>query len=136
MKLLYNHVASFHYTATEQTDIGPDLDDAKKTGETGEALLVKVCTEPGDDLDTVDRAVEEITDVSTQFGGIDRVILFPWAHLSDDLADPTTAQDLLDALADRTAAAGYDPLPVPFGWYKEWDLRSKGHPMSVLTRAI
>lgn len=136
MKLLFNHVASFQYTATEQTDVGRDLDEAETTGETDEALLLKVCAEPGDDAATVTDAVAEISDVSNQLGGIDRIVLFPWAHLSDDLADPDTAQALLDALTDETDAASYDPLQVPFGWYKKLELHSRGHPLSVLPRAL
>ncbi|MDY6777333.1 MAG: threonyl-tRNA synthetase editing domain-containing protein, partial [Candidatus Nanohaloarchaea archaeon] len=69
-------------------------------------------------------------------GGVERVVIFPWAHLADELADPGMARDLLDAFGQQVAGAGYETVQVPFGWYKEWELESKGHPMSVLSRSV
>lgn len=136
MILLFNHVSSFQYRAVEQTGVGRELDEDARAGETDEALLVKLSTERGDDEETVSRAVEEITDVATQLGGTDTVVLFPWAHLTEDLAAPETAQELLDLLTREVDAAGFESLSAPFGWYKEWELHSKGHPLSVLRRSV
>lgn len=135
MKLLLNHVARFSYEATEQTAVGPDLDADKRAGDTGEAVLVKVCTEPGDTSATVEQAVAEIQDVCTEIG-VETIVLFPWAHLSQDLADPDTARARLDELRSTLDAAGYAVQAIPFGWYKTWELESKGHPMSVLSRSV
>jgi len=41
-------------------------------------------------------------------------------------------QEIEEALSEE----GFEILRVPFGWYKEWQLRSKGHPMSVLSREV
>lgn len=135
MKLLFNHVSRFAFRVTEQTQIGDPLDDAERTGETGEAVLVKVCSESGDDDAAVDRAVEEIRDVTGQVG-VETIVLFPWAHLSPDLAAPADARSRLAAIGTALEADGYAVLAVPFGWYKAWELESKGHPLSVLSRSV
>ncbi|MDY6776651.1 MAG: threonyl-tRNA synthetase editing domain-containing protein [Candidatus Nanohaloarchaea archaeon] len=135
MKLLLNHVSSFRYEVTERTDIGRDLEEGEETGETGEALLVKVCTEQGDSRGTVETAAEEVSDAARQIG-VDRVVLFPWAHLSSDLASPSTARELLEGLEEAMEEEGYEIVRVPFGWYKEFQLDSKGHPMSVRSKSL
>lgn len=135
MKLLFNHVARFRYQVTEQTAVGPELDANERASDIGEAVLVKVCTEPGDTEATVEQAVAEIQDVSTEIG-LERIVLFPWAHLSQDLADPGSARARLATLQSKLESAGYVVQAVPFGWYKSWELESKGHPMSVLSRSV
>jgi threonyl-tRNA synthetase len=135
MELLFNHVARFSYHVTEQTAVGPDLTEAQRSGETDEAVVVKVCTESGDSSETVERAIEEIEAVSAEIG-VETIVLFPWAHLSEDLAPPAIAIDRLTADQTCLEAARYSLLVVPFGWYKSWELESKGHPMSVLSRSV
>lgn len=135
MKLLLNHVARFAFEVTEQTAVGPELAANERSGGTGEALLVKVCTESGDSDATVEAAAAEIQDVCTEIG-VETIVLFPWAHLSRDLADPEAARARLSALGNELESAGYVVHSVPFGWYKSWELESKGHPMSVLSRSV
>lgn len=135
MQLLFNHVSRFAYAVTERTDIGGELDEADRTGETGEAMLVKVCTESGDAESTVESAAEEVRAVAGQVG-VETLVVLPWAHLSGDLAAPDPARARLEALNGTLEAAGYEVVAVPFGWYKTWELESKGHPMSVLSRSV
>ncbi|KXB05267.1 hypothetical protein AKJ51_05190 [candidate division MSBL1 archaeon SCGC-AAA382A20] len=135
MKLLFNHVSKFKYRATEKTKIGKGIGEDEKSGETEEALLIKICSESGDDDSTIERALEEIEDVSDQIG-VEIFVLFPWAHLSQDLASPETAEEMMEELKNRLESEGFEVLKAPFGWYKEWELESKGHPISVLSRAV
>lgn len=135
MKLLFNHVSRFAFHVTEQSDIGHPLADDERAGETGEAVLVKVCSEAADDEGAVDRAVEEIRDATGQVG-VGTVVLFPWAHLAQDLAGPADARRRLEAIGTALEADDFAVLAVPFGWYKAWELESKGHPLSVLSRSV
>ncbi|MDY6773600.1 MAG: threonyl-tRNA synthetase editing domain-containing protein [Candidatus Nanohaloarchaea archaeon] len=150
MKQLFNHVSRFRYRAVEETEMAEELEDERLeqheeqadegrsqeesqpalSEETGEALLVKICSEPGDEADD---AIPEIVDTASDLG-LDTVILFPWAHLSQDLMSPPEAKELLEDVERNLEERGYDVIRAPFGWYKEWELESKGHPMSVLSR--
>ncbi|MFW6449138.1 MAG: threonine--tRNA ligase, partial [Halobacteriota archaeon] len=58
-----------------------------------------------------------------------------YAHLSDDLAPPEVATRVLVEL-EATLEDEFDLLRAPFGWYKRFDLRCKGHPLSELSRHV
>lgn len=64
-----------------------------------------------------------------------RVALYPYAHLSSDLAPLKFAQKMLE-LAFSKVCGEYEAIKAPFGWYKSFSLRCKGHPMSELSRTI
>ncbi|MFB6152928.1 MAG: threonyl-tRNA synthetase editing domain-containing protein [Halodesulfurarchaeum sp.] len=135
MKLLFNHVSSFSYHTTEKSKVGKDLGEGQKEGSMDDALLVKICSEESDSQGVVTKTVEEIEDVAEDLGA-ERLILFPWAHLSKDLAPPEVSRNRVEDIGEELEESGYGVLQVPFGWYKEWELISKGHPMSVLSREV
>jgi threonyl-tRNA synthetase len=64
------------------------------------------------------------------------IVLYPYAHLSEDLAPPSKAIEILN----KVYAKLKETLPdiriekAPFGWYKEFLLHCYGHPMSELSR--
>lgn len=135
MKLLFNHVSSFSYRTTERAKVGKDLREEQKEGSMDDALLVKICSEESDSEGVVPKTVEEIEDVADDLG-VEKMILFPWAHLSKDLAPPEVSRNRVEDIGRKLEENGYEVLQVPFGWYKEWELSSKGHPMSVLSREV
>jgi threonyl-tRNA synthetase len=66
-----------------------------------------------------------------------RVMLYPYAHLSSDLAPPQTAVRALLAVGQGlTERTGLEVHRAPFGWYKSFTLSCKGHPLSELSRTI
>lgn len=135
MELLFNHLSEFRFQAIEKTKIGKDISEDEKFGTTKEAILVKICSESEDDESTIEKAVDEIVDVTQQLA-VNSLILFPWAHLSRDLSSPEKAIKIMDKLEKELEEEGFEVLKAPFGWYKEWELTSKGHPMSVLSRSV
>ncbi|HZD43330.1 MAG TPA: threonine--tRNA ligase, partial [Methanomicrobiales archaeon] len=67
----------------------------------------------------------------------DRVMLYPYAHLSSELASPDTAVAALKAIEEGLKASGdFTVKRAPFGWYKAFRLACKGHPLSELSRTI
>lgn len=66
----------------------------------------------------------------------ENIALFPFAHLSEDLATCEFAVSVLNKLDLRLESSDYDAVRAPFGWYKKSEFRSKGHPLSVLSRTI
>ncbi len=64
------------------------------------------------------------------------IVLYPYAHLSENLAPPSKAIEILNKLYSKLK----ETLPniriekAPFGWYKEFSLHCYGHPMSELSR--
>jgi threonyl-tRNA synthetase len=65
----------------------------------------------------------------------DKVVIYPYAHLSSDLASPKNAMEILHKLKEELEKIIEVKL-VPFGWYKTFTLKCKGHPLSELSRTI
>jgi threonyl-tRNA synthetase len=88
-----------------------------------------------DDPDgVVTNAVDELRDVAGQMG-TRRIVLYPYAHLSDDLGAPDVAKQVL-ADIETALADEFETLRAPFGWYKAFEVSCKGHPLSELSRHV
>ena len=74
-----------------------------------------------------------ITDIAGQVG-TKSVVLYPYAHLSKNLGTPEISVEILDTAAKKLK--GLDVTRAPFGYYKEFELKVKGHPLSELSREI
>ncbi len=137
MKLLLIHSDYIEYEAREETPVAED--EAALEGRLEEALTAFIAVEEGDEEDiesVVDGAFDEIVDVADELG-VEGVMVYPYAHLSQDLASPDAAVDALKRIANRLRDdAGYEVGRAPFGWYKAFEISCKGHPMSELSRVV
>ena len=103
-----------------------------------EALTVFCAVESIDEEDlegVVLQAIEEIKKTAGQVN-IDKILVYPYAHLSSDLLSPETAITVLNALKAGLEAEGFTVKRAPFGWYKSFKLSCKGHPLSELSKTI
>ncbi len=66
----------------------------------------------------------------------ERILVYPYAHLSPELAPPAKAMKLLPGLEAALRERGWDVSRAPFGHYKSFTLACKGHPLSELSREI
>jgi hypothetical protein len=65
-----------------------------------------------------------------------RVMIFPFAHLTSTLSSPEVALVVLKSLDAGLKDAGIQAKRAPFGWYKEYDIKSKGHPLAERSMVI
>ncbi|HLG36724.1 MAG TPA: threonine--tRNA ligase, partial [Nitrososphaera sp.] len=65
-----------------------------------------------------------------------RLLVYPYAHLSSDLAPPSAASGIVKAL--EQAAKGYlsEVYRAPFGWTKSFQIKVKGHPLAENAKVI
>ncbi|MEM1578142.1 MAG: threonine--tRNA ligase [Archaeoglobaceae archaeon] len=131
MKLLLIHADYIEYEVKEKTKIAEDFEDKGERVE--EVLVVFTSVEKGDGEETVKRAVGDIKDVANKVGA-KRILIYPYAHLSSNLADPEKAIEVLKLL--ESEIDGFEVKRAPFGWYKAFRLSCKGHPLSELSREI
>ncbi|MEM3395830.1 MAG: threonine--tRNA ligase [Thermoplasmata archaeon] len=137
MKVLLIHADWMEYRALEKTKMAEEIKEGKE-GRFEEVLVVFTSVESGDhaNLDNlVARASEEIVKVYNDVKA-ERILIYPYAHLSSDLAKGGDAVAVLDALAEKIAAMGIEVKRAPFGWYKEFNIKCKGHPLSELSKEI
>jgi threonyl-tRNA synthetase len=63
-------------------------------------------------------------------------MIYPYAHLSSELASPKQAREISIALGEAVEKTDLEVKRSPFGWYKAFKLSCKGHPLSELAREI
>ncbi len=138
MKLLLVHSDVIEYEATKPAGkFAEEIDDDQKTGRLEDALAVFIAVEKVDEASpeaAVSEAATEIRKVADQVK-TDRVMLYPYAHLSQNLSSPKAAKEIFVAL-EKAMADGFTVKRSPFGWYKRFELICKGHPLSELSREI
>jgi threonyl-tRNA synthetase len=101
-----------------------------------EALVILTAVEKGDENVSVivDKLVENVKDIAKQVNA-KNIVLYPYAHLSSELASPDIAVKILEE-AEKKLKKSFSVVRAPFGYYKEFELKVKGHPLSELSREI
>ncbi|MBI5227126.1 threonine--tRNA ligase [Candidatus Micrarchaeota archaeon] len=102
-----------------------------------EVLVVFTAVEKGDEnvLDTAAKLADETQNVANQLK-CKNVLLHPWVHLTSGPSAPKVAQDVLLKAQEIIKDRGFNCDHSPFGWYKGFNIKSKGHPLSELSRQI
>ncbi|MEF8831332.1 MAG: threonine--tRNA ligase [Halobacteriales archaeon] len=140
MRLLFIHSDHLEFETTGKAggDELAETEGVPMEGRMEECVTAFITVESGDeeDLDgVVENAVAELDDVTDQLN-TDRIVLYPYAHLSEDLAGPDAAKTVMRNLEADLEEQGYEILRAPFGWYKSFDVSCKGHPLSELSRHV
>jgi threonyl-tRNA synthetase len=137
MRTLLIHADNFEYHLKEKTKMAEDWSEDQKSASFREVLVVFVTVEKRDtDVNAIARqAADDIAEVAGSVKA-ERVVIYPYAHLSSNLADPSQAIEVLKALTSRISEKGIEVHRSAFGWYKSFDIKCKGHPLSELSREI
>ena len=103
-----------------------------------EALVALSAVEKDDEKDqpaVSAKAARAIEEVAGQVKA-KNIVLYPYAHLSPDLSSPEAALAVLKETERLLKAGKFNVTRAPFGWYKAFDIKCKGHPLSELSREI
>jgi threonyl-tRNA synthetase len=137
MRLLLIHSDYIEYEVKDKAIKNPENID-KKTDHFEEALTVFTAIEKID-IASMDQAVKdatvEIIKTAEQLK-VRNIMLYPYAHLSSDLANPKDAQNMLITLEYELRQKDFNVKRSPFGWYKSFKISCKGHPLSELSKTI
>ncbi len=138
MKILSLHVDHIKFKPLKKAlkSIGALSEKEKKGGGAKDALAVFTAVEKKDsNVDkVVDELVSNIKDITKQVK-TKTVVLYPYAHLSSDLGSPELAEKVLNK-AEEKLKKDFKVVKAPFGYYKEFEMKVKGHPLSELSREI
>jgi len=137
LQLLLIHSDYIEFEAKRPTKFAEEIEEAAKKGRLEEALCAFVAVEKFDEDDreaVVAEGVKQIADVASQVHA-NRIMLYPYAHLSPNLSSPAAAIEILKGM-QKTLSQNYEVVRAPFGWYKAFTLSCKGHPLSELSRSI
>ncbi len=138
MKILLLHVDYIKFKPLKKALKSVEaLSEKEKEGKLiEEALVVLTAIEKSDKevKKVVEKLVENIKDVAKQVNA-KIIVLYPYAHLSSELAAPEIATKVLNE-AEKELKKSFHVVKAPFGYYKEFELKVKGHPLSELSREI
>ncbi len=138
MRVLIIHSDYLKYKTKNKTPVAEEIKETNKEGVFNESLVVFTSVEKDDEKNPdaiAKNLAKEAKQVSKEVKA-ERIVLYPYAHLSSSLGSPKFAIDILKKAKELLKEEGYEVYRVPFGWYKGFELSCKGHPLSELSRTI
>ncbi len=112
-----------------------NAEELKSSDETQvkEPLVVLTAVEKGDTDKEVKNLVESVVKTAKEVKA-KHIVLYPYAHLSSNLSDPKTALEYMQEAENCLSTEGFKVTRAPFGHYKSFELKCKGHPLSELSK--
>jgi len=136
MRVLLLHCDYLEFTVQKKAIKEPEqVED--KLGRLEECIVCFMAVEKVDEGDpgyVVSELVKVISELASQVK-VENIVVYPYAHLSSELSNLDTAQKVLNNVYTKVSEK-YNALKAPFGWYKSFELKCKGHPLSELSRTI
>jgi threonyl-tRNA synthetase len=135
MKILLLDVESIGWELIKpEASVYEDSDE--KSVSVKDALVMMLSVESDDDKDVAEKAVADVEKIMKQLKR-SRLVIYPYAHLSNDLADPKSAMQMIDSVYKSVASdKGIEVRKAPFGWNKKWSITMKGHPLAEQMRSF
>ena len=133
MRILQLHCDHIEYTPTKKEIQSAEDIENPETKRFEEIVVAFVAIENGDDSSVAQNAISQIKD-SMEKIGCKKLLLYPYAHLSSNLAKPSIAMTLLKEMEDN--ASDLEVSHSPFGWTKSYNVKVKGHPLAESSKVI
>ncbi len=67
---------------------------------------------------------------------VDKVLVYPWAHLSKFLSNEENAKEVCPKIAKNLEERGIEANYSPFGWYKSFKINCLGHEVAEMYRDV
>jgi len=106
-----------------------------REGEFSDLLVLFTSFEKGDSEEEISLAIEDIKDVSSRVGTTS-LLVYPWVHLTENPLPFYEAKRLMNLFAESLKKENFSVAIAPIGWYKEFEIKVKGHPLSESLRVI
>ncbi len=139
MKTLNLHVDYIEWEglkkALKNIDELKKQDTSKKKVEDALVILTAVEKDDSPSKEFIEEFIKNTKSISDQIK-TKNIVLYPYAHLSKNLGSPQTAIKILDLLEEKLKKEKFKVSRAPFGYYKTFELKVKGHPLSELSREI
>ena len=138
MKILSLHCDYIKFKPLKKALKSPEelSEKRKKEIEVKEPLVIMIAVEKTDENNPnlITDVIKEIKDLAKKVNA-KNIVLYPYAHLSPSLSKPNFALKTLEEV-DKALNKEFKIARAPFGYYKEFELKVKGHPLSELSRDI
>ena len=94
MKTLYIHADYLEFNVKKATPVAEDITDEEKQGRFEEVLVAFISVEKRDEdnPDAVAKAAAKDIKETAETVGAERIVLYPYAHLSSSLSSPSVGK--------------------------------------------
>jgi threonyl-tRNA synthetase len=139
MRMLMIHADYLKYETKEKTKTAEEIGKEQMEGEFKEPLVVFISFERADE-DAIDyvinSGVAEILGVADQIKP-KSIVLYPYVHLlfGAKMGSAGAALKVLKGMETKLSKK-FKVSRTPFGYYKSFELKCKGHPLSEFSRII
>jgi threonyl-tRNA synthetase len=134
MRILQLHSDFIEYKPI-QKEIAMAEEAKKESVRLEEIVVLFAAVEEGDDKTVAKEAIDEVQAFLGKLKA-NRILIYPYAHLSSNLAKPTEALKIIKAMEADAKEKGIETFRAPFGWNKQFTISIKGHPLAEQSRQI
>lgn len=134
MRILQLHSDFIEYKPIKK-EVAMAEEARKELTRLDEVVVLFTCVEQGDDEARAKQAIEEVKE-SLKILKANRILIYPYAHLSTNLAKPADALRILKIMEKYAKDLGMEASRSPFGWNKQFTISIKGHPLAEQSKVI
>lgn len=135
MRILLLHADFIEYQPiSKEIQTAEDI-PSKSSKKIDEVIVALVAVEKDDDESLTDEVGSELKTYG-QMIKCDNLLIYPYAHLSSDLAVPSIAQSLLNSIEEKSRNLFKTVNRAPFGWTKSFSIKIKGHPLAEQSKTF
>jgi len=135
MRLLQLHSDFIEYEPIEKEIKDAEDIGSKSKVKLDDLVVVFVAVETGDDESVAKAAVDEIKKYLDTVKS-SRLLVYPYAHLSSNLAPPDVAVGIIKSVESFARGSIGQVYRAPFGWTKSFNIKVKGHPLAENAKEI
>ena len=133
MRILQLHSDAVVYTpVAKEIDLAEEAE--KKENRIEDVVLLLTAVEEGDDEVLAHKAIDDVRAFLGKLK-VNKILIYPYAHLSNRLARPAKALQVLKLMGDYAKQKGIETHRAPFGWNKQFAVSVKGHPLAEQSRS-
>lgn len=134
MRILQLHSDFIEYEPVEKEIPSAENCDKQKI-RIEDVVVLFTAVEEGDTEEVAKKAITETKFFLDKLKA-NRVLIYPYAHLSSDLANPENALKVIKAMEASAKELELQTYRAPFGWNKKFTIAVKGHPLAEQSRVF
>jgi len=135
MRILLLHSDFIEYQPiSKEVQTAEDIPSKSKV-KIDEVIVGLIAVEKNDDESIIGDVCKELKTYGEMIK-CDNLLIYPYAHLSSDLAIHSKAHALLISIEKQTRDLFKNVNRAPFGWTKSFNIKIKGHPLAEHAKTI
>jgi threonyl-tRNA synthetase len=135
MRILLLHSDFIEYQPiSKEIQTAEDI-PSKSKEKIDEVIVALIAVEKDDDESIIGDVCKELKTYGETIK-CDNLLIYPYAHLSSDLATHSKAHALLISIEKQTRDLFKNVNRAPFGWTKSFNIKIKGHPLAEHAKTI